>query len=239
MEAPWINALCERHGAVVGEVLRITTDICQLEGYQDMKLGATFACKAKNRRPTASGRSARERVFGIQEHFSGSIVEAMEEGENLAEIQRGADVVHDRAQEVREGAMKALLELDCSDRWRRLLSGAPRGQTQTTFEPGSQVYFWRRARTTANLKGRRARLAERWHGPCFVLANERQSRLGGTNGVWLAHHGYLLLVPPEHVRSATFEERLAQHEFHTVVRDFHQQLVHEQDQTSIRYWDLT
>ena len=74
-ESPWQNALVERHGAVLGEVLSIMTETCALVGPEDMKHAATFAAKAKNRRITRTGKSARSRVFGTDERWPGGVVE--------------------------------------------------------------------------------------------------------------------------------------------------------------------
>ena len=86
-EAPWQNGMVERHAGILGEILTATVQQCQLEGGRDMRLGGFFAAAAKNRRPDRTGHSSRSRVFGQEERFPGSVVDALENGENFAELQ--------------------------------------------------------------------------------------------------------------------------------------------------------
>ena len=81
-EAPWQNGLVERHGQVLAEIVSVMVDQCQLTGDADMRLAANVAAGAKNRRPDTTGHSARERVFGVRERFPGSVVNALQDGEN-------------------------------------------------------------------------------------------------------------------------------------------------------------
>jgi hypothetical protein len=67
--------------------------------------------------------------------------------------------------------------------------------------PGMQVYFWRRR---GSMKGKFAKDPERWVGPAIVLATE------GSRAVWLSYRMSLLKVSPEHLRSATPEQCMAQ-----------------------------
>ena len=57
-------------------------DTCQLTGEADMKLAGDFAAGAKNRRSDTTGYSARQRVFGKSERFPGSVIDALQDGEN-------------------------------------------------------------------------------------------------------------------------------------------------------------
>ena len=143
-EAPWQNSMVERHGAVLGEVLAALVQQCQLEGERDMRLGGVFAAAAKNRRPDRSGHSARSRVFGQEERFPGSIVDAMQDGENPAELEEALlDPVFARSLEIRQHAQSELIRLDNSEVWRRALTSGTRAE-RAVWVPGAQVYYWRR-----------------------------------------------------------------------------------------------
>jgi len=151
---------------------------CQLEGERDMRLGCIFAAAAKNRRPDRSGHSARSRVFGQEERLPGSIVDAMQDGENPEELEEAlVDPVFARSLEIRQHAQAEFIRLDNSEVWRRALTSGPRPE-RAMWIPGAQVYFWRRQRAPHVLKGKRARFVERWHGPAVVLGREmRDPRL--------------------------------------------------------------
>ena len=47
-EAPWQNALPDRHGGVVGEIVRMLVEEFPLEGQEDMELACQAATLAKN-----------------------------------------------------------------------------------------------------------------------------------------------------------------------------------------------
>eukprot|EP00971_Amphidinium_carterae_P352846 6492750-Amphidinium_carterae.1 len=230
LEAPWVVGLAERHGGVLGEILRITVETMCLAGSSDMKSGARFSAMAKNRRITSSGFSARARVFGQNERLAGSVIDFLE-GETQDLNSMTSDPVASRAYAIRDAAIRALHELDASDTWKRVLRGKPRAYVQLQWSPGCQVYFWRKARATQNLRGRYTRLPERWHGPGLVLGHEGSS-------VWIAFNGSLFLVSPEHLRHATREEALADYVWNNRLRSFHGSLSHA-DSESVRYYDLT
>eukprot|EP00971_Amphidinium_carterae_P043382 853894-Amphidinium_carterae.2 len=79
LEAPWVVGLAERHGGVLGEMLRINVETMCLAGASDRESGARFSASvAKNRRITSSGCSARARVFGQDERVAGSVIDFLE-----------------------------------------------------------------------------------------------------------------------------------------------------------------
>ena len=82
-----------------------------------MEVGGFMAGAAKNRRPDRSGHSARGRVFGMEERFPASVVDALLEGENPAEMQEAMqDPVFARTCRIRIAAQGALVHLDADDR---------------------------------------------------------------------------------------------------------------------------
>eukprot|EP00972_Heterocapsa_arctica_P012916 1897255-Heterocapsa_arctica.AAC.1 len=60
--------------------------------------------------------------------------------------------------------MVALQRLDHSETWRKAIVAGQRPSVGP-YLPGSQVYNWRSARLTGNLRRRGARMFHRWHGP--------------------------------------------------------------------------
>ena len=63
-ESHWQNAMVERHGGVLGDIVEAIVEELQLVGEEDMAQAAMWAATAKNRRVDRSGYSARSRVFG-------------------------------------------------------------------------------------------------------------------------------------------------------------------------------
>ena len=206
-EAPWQHSLTERNGQVSGEVFRATVEQMSVNGTAEVKEALIATNIAKNRRVGRDGYSARQRVFGVGERLPGSVIDGMED-DALGELgEVDDDPIYQRALKIRSAAMKALEEVDASDRIRRALlsDGRP---TPGPFLPGATVFFWRTSRTRTNLKGRASRLPERWIGPAVVIGQEMNERGEGSEGYWLVHNGNLLLVAPQHLRNATAEERL-------------------------------
>ena len=86
-EALWQNAMCERHGGVLAEMLAATAQSAQVEGSTEMELAGYAAASAKNRRPDRTGYSARSRVFGREEKWPGAAVDQALDGEWPTETQ--------------------------------------------------------------------------------------------------------------------------------------------------------
>ena len=206
--AAWQNGLCERHGGVLGNIIEAIVAQCGLAGVDEMRTAANFASMAKNRRPDRTGFSARARVFGADEHLPASVIDALTDKAMLASLDIASKDDHNRRTlQIREAAMVALQKLDHSDRWRRAISAGQR-PSPGPWLPSAQVFYWRTAKTKKNLKGRRARVFERWHGPAVVIGREGRTP-HHDEGYWISHNGRLMLVAPEHLRAATSEEQLA------------------------------
>ena len=209
-EAPWQNGMVERHGQVLGEIVSTMVDTSQLSGTKDMDMAGVFAAAAKNRRADATGHSARERVFGVKEKMPGSVIDALQEGENPAEMDEGwRDPVTRRSAQLRAEAQKAMITLDADQRWKKALATGV-NRTSLEWTAGAQVFYWRAQKATQGLRGRRARMFARWHGPAIVLGRSVGTDQMVGNSYWVTHGGTLLLVAQEHLRSATKEEALAE-----------------------------
>jgi hypothetical protein len=100
--------------------------------------------------------------------------------------------------QIRESAMKSVVSLDHSEKWKAALQHKGRGQSRVYY-PGEWVYYWQRQGARANIKGRMRRDAYRWHGPAIVIGREWDHR-GETHSYWISHSGMLKLIVQEHLR---------------------------------------
>ena len=201
-----------------------------------MRLAGDFAAGAKNQRPDTTGHSARQRVFGKTERFPGSVVDAMQDGEDPNEMDAGwRDPVLRRASELRHKAKQALIQMDADQRWKRALSAGVR-RSLREWKPGEQVFFWRAQKATQPLRGRRARMFSSWHGPALVLG--RAVGLNDLEGCsyWVAHNSNLLLVAQEHLRAATLEEALADEVMSQLLNEVQETM--QRDRHQLRFRDL-
>ena len=242
VEAPWQNAMCERHGGVLAEIMSATCSSAQIEGAAEMELCGFAAASAKNRRPDRTGYSSRGRVFGREEKWPGAAVDQALDGEWPTETQGATgdgDKVFRRAMQIRLAAQDALVKMDSQAIWARALNSPP-FPMQREWTPGAQVFVWRRQAAanrygTGGGRGRRARMASRWYGPGCVLGREATSA-GVSRAYWVAFNGTLFLVAPEHLRAASQEERLADAVMTQVAADMRGAL--EADRGSMPYVDL-
>ena len=108
------------------------------------------------------------------------------------------DPQYARATQIREAALKAVVTLDHSLKWKAALSRKGKSEARQ-YLPGDWVYYWQRQGTKANIKGRMRRDLYRWHGPAVVIGREWDHR-GQTHSYWVSHAGMLKLVTQEHLR---------------------------------------
>ena len=79
-----------------------------------------------------------------------------EEPDDASIAAAGSDPEFKRSMEIRKSAMRALIDLDHSEKWRDAIKFPSRRAECSMFLPGHQVFFWKKAQTTSNLKGRRS-----------------------------------------------------------------------------------
>ena len=72
---------------------------------------------------------------------------------------------------IRCEAMKAVVELDHSDKWAQAIQFPSRKAEVSLFLPGHHVMYWC-ARNTKVSKRRQTRVPARWHGPAVVIGHE-------------------------------------------------------------------
>ena len=224
-ESPWQHGLVERHGAVSNDIIRAIVDECSVQGPAEMELAIVAANLCKNRRPDPSGYSPRMRVFGCGDRLPGSVLDSLLSDEQYPEIAVHDAVLKDfqmqKSQKIREAAQVALAKLDNSEKWRKAIVHNYR-PTPSPWMPGECVFFWRAA-GTFKPQARSTRRADRWHGPAVILGRE-WGREGQNEAYWLVFNGNLLLVAPQHIRSATPEERLASEAIGSILENYNMDL---------------
>ena len=184
-----------------------------------MRVAGIFAAVAKNRRPNRAGHSARTCLSGVAERFHGCVLDARLEGESAAEVERCVrDPVMRRATAMRAVAMEAMLRLGSDRRWQQIIPSGTSRRVRT-WKAGQQAFFWRAQKAAHALRGRRARLFARWHGPAVVLGRQVGRTLDDSQCHWIAYKGALLLVAEQHIRSATREESISDQAMNRLLRE--------------------
>ena len=218
-ESPWQHGFVERHGAVSADILRATIEEMSVTGGAEMRLAVTATNICKNRRPDPSGYSPRMRVFGCGDRLPGSVLDSLLEQNHYPEVAVHDAILKDpqfqRAQAIRESASIALSKLDNSEKLRKAITHNYR--PSPVWHPGECVFYWR-IRSAFTARGRRD--FDRWHGPGVILARELSSNGSEGEAYWVVHNGVLLLVSPQHIRSASPEERLASEAISEILSEY-------------------
>ena len=177
-----------------------------------MTLVSIAATAAKNRRPGLHGHSPRSAVFGMDDRLDGSVIDSLLDGEQLPmHSQAAGDAVYQRSLQIRREAMKAIVDLDHSQRYHRAISARPHLEAPHVFLPGAQVYYWQAQGAPGRFRGRRRRQFDRWRGPGTVIGRERRDGQE-REGYWVSHAGHLRLIAPQHLRPASREEQISEHD---------------------------
>ena len=142
-EAPWQVGMIERHGGVINDVISMIVAQSGANGKTEMMLVMIASTAAKNRRPGLSGHSPRSAVFGMDDRMDGSVIDSLLDGEQLpAHSQAASDAGYQRALKIRQEAMKAIIDLDHSQRYHRAIAARPNLRGHQVYLPGAQVYYW-------------------------------------------------------------------------------------------------
>ena len=213
VEAAWQHGMVERHGDVLNDLINVVVKTHGVKGLLEMKDALLHVCMAKNRRPGRTGYSPRTLVFGIDERLVASGLNHYLEVPDDASIAASKDNPQfNRSMELRRTAMKALVDLDHSDKWRDAIHFPSRKAECSMFLPGHQVFFWKKAQTGSNLKGRKGRLVERWYGPGVIVGHEWDQTVQ-RDSYWVSYGGKCFLIAGTHLRHAEFEECLSHDKF--------------------------
>ena len=114
--------------------------------------------------------------------------------------------------DIRKAAMKAVIDLDHSEKWKEAIKFPSRKAFAPVFLPGHQVFFWKKGGTPSNLKGKGARLPERWYGPGVIIGHEWEEQ-AQRDSYWVSYGGKCFLMAGTHLRHAEFEECLSHEKF--------------------------
>ena len=149
------------------------------------------------------------------------------------------DKVFKRAMTIRLAAQEALVNMHSQATRARALN-APPCPLQREWIPGAQVLVWRRPTAaicygTGGGQGLCARMTSLCYGPDCVLGRE-STATGVLRAYWVALNDQLFLVAPEHLRTASQEERLADAVMTRVAADMRGSL--EADRGSMPHVDL-
>ena len=136
LEAPWQNGMVERHGGVLGDIITVTVMETGAVGFDMMKDVCIHSAMAKNRRPGKTGYSPRTMVFGVDERLVASgLNHYLEEPDDAAISASGADPFYKRSMEIRKTAMKAVIELDHSEKWSQAIKFPSRTEFPNFVSP--------------------------------------------------------------------------------------------------------
>ena len=133
-ESPWQNGMVERHGGVLQDIVRATVEELAITGLEDMKVTLQKACQSKNARIGRSGYSPQALVFGHDQRLWASGLSSwLEKPDDAALELTHTDPLYAKAYRIREAAMKAVIELDHSERWRDSLKYTSRSDGDVFF----------------------------------------------------------------------------------------------------------
>ena len=190
-EGHWQNGRCERHGAILEEILRKVDVENQINSYSDLQKVLWHATQAKNSCGLRKGFSPEMLVFGKSARLPGSLSgdDALP-AHSLADDDTANGVRFREHLALRESARRAFHAADNSAALRRAVlrrSCPHRGK----YQSGEWIMTWK---SGVNQKG--------WHGPFQVVTQE------GDRVVWMTQGDKLLRSPPEMCRPVSaFEAR--------------------------------
>ena len=107
--------------------------------------------------------------------------------------------------------MKAIVNLDHSQRYHRAIAMRPNIEGPHVFLPGAQVFYWQAQRAAGRFRGRRRRQFDRWRGPDTVIGREMRDGQE-REGYWVSHAGHLRRIAPQHLRPSAREEQISEHD---------------------------
>ena len=205
LEAAWQNGTAEAHCATLRHMATRVIQHDNVRGYNELRVALSEALLAKNTQARCKGHSPLQWVLGYEESLPGSVLERPQDlaAHSMALDEEDLGAAFRRRLQMREMARKAWIEMDNSDRIRQALTRRPQGALRT-FEPGDQVYFYRKRRTKRNARAGAQYMPECWHGPAVVLSSSEDGK-----NVFLSWRHTLIKTTGEYLRKATEEEILA------------------------------
>ena len=163
-QAPFELGTVERRGGRTRELLQPQS----MEEVEDIIFETSWAIQTLTNR---SGYSPAQRVFGKQPSLT---LDRLTDGREY-HLSPPADAAWELANQVRQAARKALMELDAKSRIGRARLGRPRQELlRREFQEGEPVLVWRAGRREATAK----------IGPCYVILQRGHT-------VWVSRRGDL------------------------------------------------
>ena len=123
-------------------------------------------------------------ALGLDERLIASCLNRyLESPDDAAITAAHTDAPYKESMRIRKAAMKAVIELDHSEKWAAAVKYPSRTDLPIFLLPGSQCFFYAAA-GKKNRKGRRsASTPHNWHGPAVVIGTEWGH--GTTKGILL------------------------------------------------------
>ena len=191
----------------MGDIISAVVSETSAEGANHMKDICLHASMAKNRRPGKTGYSPRSLVFGVDEKLILSgLNHYLEEPDDAALKNAAQSRSIQDSLAFRRSAMKAVIELDHSQKWAEAIKFPSRPTEVQLFLPGHQVALWRKQKAQP-LKGRGAKIPQRWRLGVVIGHEWDGNRM--TDTYWVSSEGRCYLVAGEHMRHAEMEEVLS------------------------------
>ena len=181
-EAPWSNGLCERHNAVLADMLQKTA----AEQRCSLKTALSWSVHAKNSLSNVHGFSPYQLAIGYTPKMPGTLSDklpALEQCESRTVAEHLSGLA---------AARKAFIESESSERLKRALRHNVRRSSQNKFFMGDSVFYKRND-------------SKKWKGPGKVLGQDSQQVLIKHGGIYVRVHPYRVKLEKEDVPDATFE----------------------------------
>ena len=165
-ESPWSNGVCERHNAVIGNMVKKIVS----EARCDIKTALAWAVNAKNCLHNVYGFSPAQLVFGRNPNLPSVL------NDKLPALE-GATASEQVAQNLRakHEARKSFIEAESSEKIRRALRHNSRESTSKVFEAGEKVYYKRID-------------SESWRGPAVVMGRDSHQVVLKHGGIFIRTH---------------------------------------------------
>lgn len=185
-----------------------------------------MASLAKNRRPGRTGYSPRALVYGHDEkHMASGLGRSLDKPFDAVITRQ--DPAHVRRMYDRTLAVNAVIDLDCSQRWKEASTYPTIPAEATYYLPGEQVFFWERG-LQARLKpcqekrhavnhSRPARRTDIWYGLAIVIGHEYDGE-ARRDSYWIYVDGNGALVSGLHRIPAEQEYCLAQEAYNKLIK---------------------
>ena len=194
-EAHWQLGRCERHGAILQNMLDKYQKDQPIRTTNDLREALLQCVQAKNSMSRVHGYTPEILVLGRSRHFpscnsneqtgSSDWLSLGEEEESQLESSKFLENLARR-----ETARKAFVSADHDQKLRRALLRQSRPKRET-FEKGQWVMFWRHGKVGQ---------PSQWLGPGKVIVSEEP------NVIWITHLSRLYRCAPEHLRAVSERE---------------------------------